>query len=319
MPERNRVQAMFPRGSRPIPNPHGSAPGIEMRIERRGTDLKSVPRASHALVFALPGVPAEMYEMWHASVAPAIRNAMPEARVIRHRRIKCFGTGESHLEAMLPDLIRRGREPSVGITVHKATITLRISAHGASPDECAAAMRPTIDTIHASLGALVFGEEDDELQHVVARLLAASGKTLSVAEWGTGGLVGHWLAEAMWDGLQIRPTASRYLGGIVVQNAEAAALVGIDRELIDRHGPTSCEVAAALASGCRERFGSDYALAIGDFPPLDSAATSPPRCYIALSAAGGTTTKPIPFAAHPDILKDRTAKEALNLLRLSLL
>ena len=32
-------------------------------------------------------------------------------RVIRHKLIKCFGVGESDLEAMLPDLIRRGRDP----------------------------------------------------------------------------------------------------------------------------------------------------------------------------------------------------------------
>ena len=32
MPESNRVQAMFPAGSRMIPNPHGTAPGIWMEI-----------------------------------------------------------------------------------------------------------------------------------------------------------------------------------------------------------------------------------------------------------------------------------------------
>ena len=36
MPERNEVQAMFPRGSRVIPNPHGTAPGIDMLGPRDG-------------------------------------------------------------------------------------------------------------------------------------------------------------------------------------------------------------------------------------------------------------------------------------------
>src|SRR5512135_192326 len=44
MPERNRVQALFPVGSRPIPNSAGTAPGIWMTLGR-------------ALVLALPGVP----------------------------------------------------------------------------------------------------------------------------------------------------------------------------------------------------------------------------------------------------------------------
>src|SRR5262245_50641969 len=36
MPPRNRVQAMFPEGSRPIPNPHGTAPGIAVAVPRPG-------------------------------------------------------------------------------------------------------------------------------------------------------------------------------------------------------------------------------------------------------------------------------------------
>ncbi len=71
-----------------------------------------------------------MREMFAATVAPAVAALLGEPRMIRHRRIKCFGAGESQVEQMLPDLIRRGREPSVGITVHEATITLRITAGG---------------------------------------------------------------------------------------------------------------------------------------------------------------------------------------------
>src|SRR5207249_4632870 len=32
MPERNRVQALFPAGAEPIPNANGTAPGIWMRL-----------------------------------------------------------------------------------------------------------------------------------------------------------------------------------------------------------------------------------------------------------------------------------------------
>src|SRR6187401_1096327 len=122
MPPANVVQAQFPQGSRPIHNPNGSAPGIDIAI----------PRAvgNPARVFALPGVPAELKEMWSATVAPAIQSLLGVRRVIAHHRIKCFGVGESDLEAMLPDLIARQRYPIVGITVSQATITLRITAEG---------------------------------------------------------------------------------------------------------------------------------------------------------------------------------------------
>src|SRR3569623_2354322 len=64
MPERNVVQAMFPVGSRPIDNPEGTAPGVDVEIPRRAEGASRV--------FALPGVPAEMFEMWASSVRPAL-------------------------------------------------------------------------------------------------------------------------------------------------------------------------------------------------------------------------------------------------------
>ena len=43
MPTRNRVQALFPEGSRPVANPHGSAPSIsksQKRVERLPMSLR---------------------------------------------------------------------------------------------------------------------------------------------------------------------------------------------------------------------------------------------------------------------------------------
>ena len=82
---------MFPEGSRVIPNPNGTAPGIDLEVLRGGTPPS--PR-----IFCLPGVPAEMREMWHKR-SGALRAWGPAGGTIRHRRIKCFGAGESHIEA----------------------------------------------------------------------------------------------------------------------------------------------------------------------------------------------------------------------------
>lgn len=298
MPERNRVQAFFPRGSRPIFNAEGTAPGITLAAERVGRG------ACH--VFALPGVPAEMKPMFLESVAPAVAKLAPAGRTIVHRRIKCYGAGESHLEAMLPDLIRRGREPSVGITVHKATITLRITATGSSAAECADAMEPTVATIRESLGTLVFGDEDDELQDVVVRELRAAGRTLATVEWGTAGLVADWLGAT--------PGADDvYRGGLVVTTAESAArlLPGV-RDVLSQHGPWGPAAPAALARETQAVLGVDYALAIGALPALGE------RFHIALATAGELRAASGVYAGHADILKDRVAKDGLNLLRLAL-
>jgi len=298
MPAANVVQAQFPQGSRVVPNPHGTAPGIDLVVQREGR--------APARVFCLPGVPAEMKEMWSSTVGPAIAAMQPEPRIIRHKRIKCFGVGESDLEAMMPDLIARQREPLVGITVHHATITLRVTASGRTPQECDTFMQPTLDTIHQCLGDLIFGYEDDELQHAVVRLLRQQGKTLSTLECGTGGLVAHWLSD-------VSGSSQQYRGGDVLTSPSNA-----NRE----------ELLAWLRN-TQNGFETDYALAIGPFPsgregeapaePSTAQSHDAGEVLLAVAAEGKIVAKSIPFFGHPDILKARIAKSGLNMLRLMLL
>lgn len=279
MPPANLIQAQFPQGSRPIHNPDGTAPGIDLAIPR----LVGQP----ARVFALPGVPAEMKEMWAATVAPAIQGALGVRKVIVHHRIKCFGVGESDLEAMLPDVIARSRYPLVGITVSQATITLRITAEGETPLAARAAMQPTIETIEQCLGDLIFGVEDEELQDVVVRLLREQGRTLAVAEWGTAGLISQWLAET--------EASDVFRGGRVL----AEALEWSDQNF-------------------QRRNDADYELIVGPRPAADSPTSLPGNLAICLLHGEIVVRKQFPFAGHPEILRPRAAKQALNLLRLEL-
>ncbi len=304
MPERNRSQALFPAGSRIIRNPNGTAPGIWMEVPR--------PQGGVCQIFALPGVPAEMFEMFHHSVAPIVAGSGGPPRVIRHRRIKCFGAGESHVEQMLPDLIRRGRQPSVGITVHAATITLRITAEGASVEECHAVMEPTAVTIRQCLGPLVYGEEDDELEDSVVRLLASSNRTLSTIEVGTGGALAKWLSRAAGRD-------EHYLGGQVIHGAAMLARSLADSGgLVAKHGPASREVAEALARTCRVQSGADFALAVGPFPP-EGAGNPDVPFHFSLATPEKVTVKASSLIGHPSIWTPRAAKAALNLLRLTLI
>jgi len=305
MPKQNERQAMFPAGSRVIPNPDGTAPGIAVDLPRDG--------GGTCLLFALPGVPPEMKQMWHQTVSAELCRAGAGQRMVRHRIIKCFGAGESNVEAMLPDLIRRGRTPRVGINASKTTIILRITAEGATEEECRAAIEPTAATIRQCLGTLVFGEGDDELEHAVARLLRRKDKTLATAEWGTGGMVADWLNE-------VPEAEGYYLGGVVVSSeAGLTRALDVPAEVIAAHSARSGEVAGAMATACRRRFGADYGLAVGRFPKLDPAASEPETVFFALDSAEGVQVKSSPFAGLPATLKIFCAKRALNLARLAML
>ena len=302
MPERNVVQAMFPEGSRIIPNPEGTAPGVDIDIPRLA--------GGKSRVFALPGVPAEMKQMWERTVAPALLAMSDSPTVIRHARVKCFGVGESALEQMLPDLIRRGRDPSVGITVHEGTITLRMTTARSSGPECYAAMDETLQTIHDCLGGLVFGYEDDELQHTVLKLLKSTGKTLAVMEWGTRGLVTSWLGD-------VPGYKEQFLGGTTILAGEA---IGDVFELPEEASPEHAElVLKQIAEQVRDRWNVDYALAVGDIPGRDTAAGASGEITFALAGPETTQIKTTPAASHSAIVKPLAAKAALNMVRLALM
>jgi nicotinamide-nucleotide amidase len=305
MPKRNELQATFPLGAEMVPNPNGTAPGIAMQVAR--------PGKSPCQVYCLPGVPSEMREMWYGTLAEAVRKFGGGQEVIRHRRIKIFGRGESRIEAMLPDLVRRGREPRVGINASKHTIILRISASGPTEEACYAAIEPTVATIHDCLGPLVFGEGDDELQHALVRLLRQEDRTLATAECDTGGLVADWLGD-------VREGRGWYLGGFIsaAQQGLSQAL-NVPPELIAEHTAASKPVVAAMAAHCRRMFQADLGLAAGVFPDYDAEADEPEPFWMALATADGVIARRVPFAGNPGLLKIYCAKHTINLARLFLM
>ncbi len=283
-PASNRRQALFPRGSRLIPNPDGTAPGIDLAVPGNGRTSR---------IFALPGVPAEMRPMWAASVSPAILEMMPDVATIRQRRIKCFGAGESAIEEMLPDLVQRGRDPLVGITAHEATITLRIAARGRDAAECDAKIAATEAVIRDCLGTLVFGVGDEELEDAALVAVADAGGSLATAEISTAGEVAALAAAA---------SARRLAAG------QTAAFVGADVR------PAACpDDAAMLAADARRRWNAAYGLAVGG---LHDGAEGRPAVTIALASAAGTEAIEHVLGGGPALGRRRAAKAALDLVRL---
>ena len=304
MPERNVMQAMFPHGSDPLPNPRGTAPGIWMTHQR--------PDGSLSRIAAMPGVPSEMKQMFRQQVLPRLDGS---GQVIRRARINLFGVGESQAEETLGDLTARGRDPDVGITVHEATITLRITAAASSVDECVQKIEKTREAVLNRMGTLVFGVEDEELEHALVRLLKLRRASLSTAESGTGGLLAHRLTGV--PGFE-----SCYMGGVVVPtNVAKRELVSVDPMLIRQYGPISEEVALAIAKGCRQRFGTHFALAVTEWPLFDpdDPLAPVPASFVALAGPKHTQVEKVQHFGDPAIAKSRTAKVAMNLLRLHLI
>ena len=295
MPERNVIQAMFPAGSEPIENPHGTAPGVWMEL----------PRADGArcLIAAMPGVPSEMKPMFRDRVLPRLPRS---DKVIRRARVNCYGVGESACEEMLGDVTARGRDPEVGITVHEGTITLRIESHGATESECDAKIAATKQLIHERLGALVFGEEDEQLEDVVVRELIARGQTVAVADEVTGGVLSHWLTA-------VAGSERCFRGGIVGSAVGHVFNVPVSDGHVEN---VPHNRASRVAQQARKEFGAEFALAITGSLQPDTNGIS--RLYLALADATGIKVEEHIPVADVSFARNRAAKSALDLLRLKL-
>ena len=306
MAERNRVQALFPEGSSIIPNPHGTAPGIEMEIPRS--------EQSDCRIFSLPGVPAEMVEMWLGTVQSRIKSFMTGGLVVRSAVIKCFGAGESEMEALIPDLIARDHQPAVGITVNRATISLRIRAEAATEAEALAEIETVRQQILERVGQWVFGEgEEFELQHVVLEILAAERQTLCTLELGCGALLSLWLSnlespDFYLGGLNIADRLPHFIDAVVLHDTVTLAnqflrATNADWLLgVERYPP----VLAVLASG-------------RSLPCQPEREVHSVRIFAIQRSTLCVHEHTIELAGHPEILHHRIAKSALDWFRKGLL
>lgn len=304
MAERNKVQALFPEGSEPLPNRVGTAPGVWM-------DLGPTTFA------CMPGIPSEMRVMFHEQLLPRLRARNGINRFIIYRKINLFGRGESDIEAEAMDLTARDRVPEVGITAHDATISFRIRGEGETEEEALRQTEPTAAIIYERFGDLVMGEGTTDVADAVISQLARTGSTLATAESCTGGLIAHLVTA-------IAGVSPYYVGGVVSYSNEAKiSTLGVPRTWISEHGAVSPQVAQAMAAGARERFGADIAISTtGVAGPSGGTADKPVGLvYLGLATSSGVETRRLDIGPEQprDIIQRRSAKIALNWVRLALL
>lgn len=336
MPDRNRVQAMFPRSSRIIDNPHGTAPGIDLAVSTAlpdGTTKK-------CRIFALPGVPAEMLEMLEHTVEKRLCDEMGAGKNRwRFHSLKLFGIGESDVEQLLPDLIARDRDPRVGITVSKATITLRIAAQTTTEAEFQALIQPTIDEIRGSLGQLIFGEGEVELHQAVHRLLADQKLRLGLLEVGAGCWIAPMMSQeqdggpfglrtANWCASE-RELHSRLSISVTseppndTEPANGSEFANSSHDSISTNEPQLTDLLKRAAEAMLDDRENDVVLAVGIYPPLEEVTRGAGLPHTDFSMCLAVAGKPsvsttISIGGHPEVLYHRLAKSALNFLRLEL-
>lgn len=306
MPERNRIQAMFPRGSVPLPNPIGTAPGIWLDC--------ILADGKKCLLASLPGVPSEMKRMFHEQVVPRLPAAN---QIIRKHVWNCFGLGESDVEQRLGELTARGRSPEVGITAHEATISLRIVARAATEQECQTQIDAASAAIHDALGERVFGSNQIEIEDVLMQQLIHRGWTLATLECGSSA----WLAQRVSRAAAESGIAKGLIRGSFCFGTPDAAAVRLSHSdgvsPILSHHLAEKEFWILLADEYRKSAGADLCLAVV-YPSLNQS-NSPREAAVTIVGRGITIFDQPTMLGSPDIWHSRLAKVAVDILRRQLM
>jgi nicotinamide-nucleotide amidase len=320
MSESNLRQADVPEGATIIPQTKGTAPGLICPV-------------GHKVIYAVPGVPYEMSDMFERAIVPDLQRRMAErgeaSGVIASRVIRTWGMTESGLaEALaghIEELDRDRGSPAdhAGAptgTTETATVAflasgiegikIRVTVRAADEPRAAelldrqeAEIRRILD---AAAGDVVFGIDDAAIEDAVAAALASDGLSLGLAESLTGGLAASRLVNV--------PGASRWFRGSVVSYASDVKykVLGVPE------GPVVSEVAArAMAEGARRVLGSDVGLSITGVAGPDPQDGQPPGTVFVGLSRPGHPTESVGFNVPGD--RDRVRQYAtigaLDLLR----
>jgi nicotinamide-nucleotide amidase len=357
MPEMNKIQAMIPRGAKIILNSCGTAAGIaaeltypdyvlgrlltkrasdeymermfgEVEVQRLKSAEKRVQRIfarkprHQTRIFVIPGVPSEMKAMFTRDILPALQKESAGG-VILSKTLHTFGLGESAIAEMLGPLMDRRRNPTVGTTVANGIVSVRINSKFDSKDEAEKQLAETENACRAALGDLIFGADEQTLGQVVGELLKAQKKTVTTAESCTGGLLAKFLTDV--------PGSSAYFkqGWITYSNEAKLNLLGV---AVGPEGAVSEKTAAMMAMCAAQRAGADYGLGISGIAGPDGGTSEKPVGTVCIGLALCDVKTPLGqedgtevgarkflFPGDREMIRDRSAKMALTMLRFHLL
>src|SRR3954454_5790574 len=243
-PENNLRQADVPVGGDVIPNPIGTAPGLQCEIVGRDGKGK--------VVYAVPGVPYEMTEMVNKYVLPDLLERSGERAVIVSRSLKTWGTSESGLAEMIAERVDQQTNPTIAFLARGIEgIYVRMTAKAPTEDEARELLDAEDVELRKVLGGLVFAVDDDTMESEVLRLCAERGWSLGVAESLTGGFIGARLTNV--------PGASRTFRGSIASYATDVkrSMLGVTAEKV-----VSEESVKQMAQGAQRVLGADVAIAV---------------------------------------------------------
>ncbi|MFM9111733.1 MAG: competence/damage-inducible protein A [Actinomycetota bacterium] len=301
MPEINMRQAMVPVGASIIPQRRGTAPGLICPIGDK-------------VIYAVPGVPFELYEMFERAILPDLLARSGSQSIIASRTLRTWGESESGLNERLHDVIVEldalGNPTLAFLASGCEGIKVRLTAKADSTEAVTALLDDWDARVRRVVGEVVFGTDDDTMESVVLGLMRERGLTLGLAESVTGGLVAGRLTNVAGSSEVVR-------GSIVSYASEVK---------FDVLGVTPGEVvneraAIEMAVGAKRVLGSDVGLALtGVAGPTEQDGMKPGTLCIGIVLADDSTySTTLVVPGVRDQMRQLSVISALDALRKKIL
>jgi len=297
MPEINMRQAMVPKGANIIEQRRGTAPGLICPVGDK-------------VIYAVPGVPYELYEMFERAILPDLLVRSGSVSVISSRVLRTWGESESGLNERLFGVIEElesvGNPTLAFLASGWEGIKVRLTAKAATRPEVVSILDEWEQKVRAAIGDIVFGIDDDTMESVVLQMLRDRGLTLGLAESVTGGLVSGRLTNIAG--------ASDVLRGAVVSYASEVKfdVLGVT------NGPVvSPEAAVEMAVGAQRVLGADVGLSLtGVAGPAEQEGQRAGTLCIGVALPNGVTASSVvQLPGARDQMRQLSVISALDFLR----
>lgn len=292
----NLKQAYLPEGCIKLKNENGTAPGCIIEENKKAMIL-------------MPGPPKEMIPMFEASVVPYLKSKQTCTFV--SKMLKVSAIGESKLETLIKDLIDNQTNPTIAPYAKETEAILRITAKSSTKSEALDLINPIVCEIKRRLGNNLYGEDDDTLEDVVAKLLIENKMTISVAESCTGGLLSSTLVN--YPGI-----SQVFKEGIVSYSNEAKIKsLGVKAETLQKYGAVSEQTAAEMAEGIATTCKTNIGLSTTGIAGPDGGTSEKPvgLVYIGLYIDGKLKTKKLNLTGNREKIRLKTVATILDFLR----
>lgn len=298
--EIQKMQAMVVENARILYNKIGLAPGHHIQIGKCN-------------IFALPGVPREMRDMFDSYVMPYLEENYETVKPFLYKLFKTAGITEAEIFQKVGDKIS-------GDIVHNISFQpsydgVRIRAIFPNDEKNKKRFDDTVDMFYKELENFIYGDDEVKLAQAIGNILTERNLKIMISESCTGGYISKLITDV--------PGSSKYfLGGYIsYSNDKKMKWLKVDEKILKEYGAVSRETANAMIQGVLdENFDTDIAVSVTGIAGPGGGTDEKPvgLVYISVGNRDYQYCKRFNFGGDRDAVRAKAANKALQELMIFL-